>query len=109
MSGTITVNSALTTPTISPSVATTYDNGQTITIASYVTGGQGPYTYNFLVFNTITNTVIANQLGSSNSFGFTANTFMHGNTYKANVLVTDNALATGELDFDQELSRSTPR
>lgn len=91
ISNSITVNSALSTPTISPSSASGYENGQTITIATYETGGTLPYTYNFLVFNSVTDVLIANQLGTSNSFSLTANTFMVGNTYKANVLVTDKA------------------
>ena len=87
----ITVNPALATPTISPSSATTYDNGQSITVATYETGGDAPYTYNFLVFNSVTNVLIANQLGTTNSFTFTANAAMVGNTYYANVLVEDSA------------------
>ncbi|MGI0100571.1 MAG: hypothetical protein ACREBH_02530, partial [Candidatus Micrarchaeaceae archaeon] len=51
----------------------------------------GSYTYNFIVFNSVTSALIANQLGTSNSFTFTSNTFMAGNTFKANVLVTDGA------------------
>lgn len=93
-SGIISVNAALAQPTISPSGATIYDNGQTITVATYETGGSPPYTYNFIFFNSITNLVIANQLGSSNSFIISSNTFMVGNTFKANVAIIDNALAT---------------
>src|SRR5208282_2738152 len=114
-SGTITVNTALTIPTISPSVATTYDNGQSITIATYESGGTGPWTYNFLVFNSITNTLLANQLGTSNSFTFTANSFMqlNGNTYKANVLVTDlsantaNSVNSGTITVNTALTTPT--
>ncbi len=87
---TITVNSALVTPTIT-ATNTLVDNGQTVNVIAYETGGTLAYTYNFLVFNSITNTLIANQLGTTNSFAFAANGFMVGNTYKANVLVTDSA------------------
>ena len=106
----LTINTALATPTISPSAATTYDNGQSVTIATYETGGTAPYTYNFLVFNSITNALIANQLGTSNTFTFTANTFMVGNTFKANVLVTDNlqtaanSVNSGTLSFNPTMT-----
>ena len=98
LTSTFTVNTALTTPTIFPSVNTVYDNGQTITIASYETGGSGPYTYAFLVFNSITNTVLASQTSGSNTFTFTANVFMIGNTFQANV-------RDGQRARDRELDK----
>ncbi len=115
-SGQITVNAALGQPTISPSIATAYDNGATITIATYETGGTSPYTYNFLVFNSITNVLIANMLtaaGGSNTFSFTANAAMIGNTYYANVLVTDagsgsaNSIKSGQITVNAALGQPT--
>ncbi len=66
-SGIITVNTALTTPTIAPTTNTLYEVGQTVTFNAFESGGSGPYTYNFQVFNAITGTLLANQLGTPNS------------------------------------------
>ncbi|MDE1870157.1 MAG: hypothetical protein KGH71_04200, partial [Candidatus Micrarchaeota archaeon] len=89
-SGLVTVNSALSA-TIAPSTATNLNAGQSVTFSSIASGGTGPYTYNFIVFNSVTNTIIANQIGSSNSFAFTSNANLAGNTLKSNVIVTDSA------------------
>jgi hypothetical protein len=77
------------TPTISPATTSTYSVNQIIKIASYESGGTGVYTYNFILFNNVTNIIIANQLSASNTFTLAANTFMVGNTYQANVITTD--------------------
>ena len=68
--------------------------GQTLSIASYEAPGTGtlPYTYNFIVFNTVSNTIVANQLGASNSFSVTTNAlFISNSPLMANVIVTDSA------------------
>lgn len=84
-------NSALATPTISTS-STAISAGQSVTISSYQIGGTTAYTYNFIVFNSVTNVVIANQLGTSNSFTPTSNNLWITNSpVKANVIVTDSA------------------
>src|SRR4029077_17756874 len=97
LSSAITVNSALAVPTITPSSPIGLDSGQSNTIFTYETGGTPTYTYNFIVFNSISNTILANQLGSSNSFTFTTNSQWIANSpIKANVLVTDSAAGSGQ-------------
>ncbi len=82
--------------TISPSSTQTYEARQLFTVASYETGGTSPYTYNFIVFNSITNAILANQLSSSNSFSVSTNSLWPTNSpVEANVIVTDSATANG--------------
>ena len=87
----ITVNSVLATPAISPSSAQSNTTGQTVTFATYETGGSAPYTYNFIVYNSATNIAVANQLSSSNSFAYALPSGELGNTLYANVFITDSA------------------
>ncbi|MGH8415485.1 MAG: beta strand repeat-containing protein, partial [Gammaproteobacteria bacterium] len=87
---TITVNPALSA-TIAPSSATNLDAGQTLIFSAVASAGTGPYTYNFLVFNSIGNTIIATQVGSSTTYPFVSNSNLVANTYYANVIVTDSA------------------
>ena len=84
-------NSALLTPTISISNAI-IDAGQYVAISAYETGGTSPYTYNFIVFNSTDKTVIANQLGTGNTFVLQSNSLWIKNSpIEANVAVTDSA------------------
>ena len=95
------------TPTISPSSAQILDSGQSLTITSYESGSS-TYTYNFIVFNSITNAIIANQLSSSNSFTLTTNSLWVSNSpVKSNVTVEDtislstsNSTKTGSITVD---------
>ena len=79
------MNSALGTPIISPFLAVGLDAGQSVAFMASETGGTLPYTYNFIVFNSITNTILATQSSGVASFVFTSNTNLIGNTIKANV------------------------
>ena len=89
--GIITVNSALSTPTIHASNDMVYI-GQYETLSAYDTGGTPPYTYNFLVYNSVTGAIIANQLSGSNSFTFEIPTYWTSNTViYGNVIVNDSA------------------
>ena len=92
ITNTIAVNTVLATPSITVSDPI-LDSGQTLTISSYETGGTLPYTtYNFIIFNSISNTVLANQLSTSNSFSFTTNSqWITNSPIEANVIVTDSA------------------
>ena len=92
----------LATPAISPSSAQSSTTGQTVTFATYETGGSAPYTYNFLVYNSATNIVVANQLSSSNSFAYALPSGESGNTLYANVFITDSA--TPEVTVNSILS-----
>ncbi|MGD0729258.1 MAG: hypothetical protein ABR981_04235 [Candidatus Micrarchaeaceae archaeon] len=88
---TIGYNSAINTPSLYQ-LNTNLDQGQSQTIAAYESGGTGPYAYNFLVFNSVTNTLLASQSSASNTFTFITNTVMAAQSpLKANVLITDSA------------------
>ncbi len=106
---TITVNSVLQTPTISAS-NTLVDTAQYVNFAAYETGGTLPYTYNFIVYNSVTNIQVANMLTSSNSFLWQANGNA-GNTLVANVFVSDHAsisVTMNSLHSSQIVAYSTP-
>ena len=68
----LTINPALGIPTITV-WNTLVDVGQYVAFNALATGGSGSYTYNFMVFNAISNTLLANQLGTSNTFAFATN------------------------------------
>ena len=90
------INPAMTTPSISPTSAATYSAGQTVDFSTSFTGGSPPYTYNWLVVNSITGVLIANALytgvsATSNTFAWTIPSSATGNTVVANVIVTDSA------------------
>ncbi len=81
-------NSFLAIPAItllSPSNAV---SGQSVTFAAYETGGAPPYTYNFMVYNSVTGALVANMLGASNTFSYAIPA--DGNSLVANVVVTDS-------------------
>lgn len=84
-------NSILQTPTISPSAAQSNTTGQTVTFSAYEAGGTLPYTYNFIVYNSATNTLVANMLTPSNSFPYMLLSGESGTTLYANVFITDSA------------------
>ena len=64
--------------------------GNTITFNALTSGGTGPFTYTFYIYNSITKTAINTvQPGSTNSFAFVTNSNLVGNTLNANVFVTD--------------------
>ena len=63
--------------------------GQTIPFTIYATGGDSPYTYNFLIYNSATNVIVANQFGSSNTFDYLIPNTLEGDSIMANVFVTD--------------------
>ena len=91
------VNPALGVPALteSPSLPATMESGSTIRLTASVSGGTAPYTYNYLITNTITGTVIANMrltnAESTNSFAWAIPSVDIGNTVQANVIVTDSA------------------
>src|SRR5208283_1740413 len=91
---TLTVTGALAvTVYTSPALPTTLGIGDLVPVNAYATGGSGTYTtYNFLVFNTVTNIVVANYLTTVNGFIFTVPA-ASGNTLGFNVVVTDSSSA----------------
>ncbi|MDE2022009.1 MAG: hypothetical protein KGI71_03850, partial [Patescibacteria group bacterium] len=92
-------NTALGTPTIAPASAQANVVGDKVAFIATLPGGgigTGPYTYNFILTNTITGAQIANQLyagvsSTSNSFTYTFVSGDLGQTEHANVLITDSA------------------
>ena len=92
------INPALSSVSLSssPALPTTQGNGNTITFTATVTGGSSPYSYNYIITNTITGTIVADQLytgvsSTSNSFEWTIPSNLVGNTVAANVIVADGA------------------
>ena len=95
---TITINNGALAPSLSLSNSI-IDQGQSILFTAQPNGGTAPYTYNYQIVNSITGATIVNQLylsvsGTSNTFLWTPSTDLYiGNTFEANVIVTD-ALST---------------
>ena len=94
----VTVNPSLGVPTLAslPSLPSSQGNGNTITFTATATGGTSPYTYNYLITNTVTGNLVANMLftnvaSTTNSFAWTIPGADIGNTVQANVIVTDSA------------------
>ena len=111
---TVTTPSPLAVPSISPSYASTEDVGTTVRFATYETGGTLPYTYNFIVYNSITNDAVGNLLTTSNTFSYAITSSQSGATLFANVLVTDsstipltqNSVHSGTITINPSLSVS---
>ncbi len=82
------------TPTITP----TYSQGgyvtQGIAFNAYVYGGIPIYTYNFIVYNTINNAIIATVLTTTNNINYTIPFGATGTNLAANVIVTSPQPAT---------------
>ena len=92
----MTVNPALTTPSLSASVTTNLSAGQYETFTSSWTGGTSPYTANYQIFNTTTGALLANALytgitTTSNAFSWQVPSIDAGNTISAKIIITDSA------------------
>ncbi len=94
--GPYTINSALSiTIAGTPSPPAGIDAGNTITFNALVSGGTPSYTYTFKIYNSITNAIINTiNTGAANSYTFTTNANLIGNTVSANVFVTDGESIT---------------
>ena len=91
-SGTFTVFTSLNTPTITPSSNANYDQGTSIIFTASASGGTGSYTYNFFVYNSVTNTLVGTSGGQSGTtYAFPVNSANAGNTLVANVFVIDTS------------------
>ncbi len=96
-SNTVTVNPSpsVSTFTSFPVLPNSLETGETIMLTANVNGGSSPYTYNFIISNSLTSTILASQASSmsstSNTFAFTIPSSMLGNTLEANVVITDSA------------------
>ncbi len=90
LSGAVNATALSVTISSSPVLPSNQVAGNVVTFGAVATGGSGTYTtYNFLVFNTITNVQVGFQSGTSNSFAYTVNG-MAGDTQAANVFVLDS-------------------
>ena len=84
---------------------TSFGNGNIITLNAFMTGGKGPYTYNFIIENASTGSVLISSglMVSSNTFSIAANPYLNGGDI-AFVGVTDSStpavsLASPEVSF----------
>ncbi len=93
-------------------VVSALDAGQNDMINAEVSGGSPPYTYNFSVYNSITDSLIANALylnaSTSNTFEWQPQLGDVGSVY-ANVIITDSAyvpVAANSVNQRTEISQS---
>ena len=103
------------TPMSTPNLminSTSFGNGNIITLNAFVTGGKGPYTYNFIIENASTGSVLISSglMVSSNTFSIAANPYLNGGDI-AFVGVTDGSnpavsLASPQVGFSVNASIS---
>lgn len=91
ITNTIIVNPILTTPTLSVSNTLGIDTGQYEVFNAFVSGGTTPYTYNFIIYNSVTHSILTSSASSSNSLVWQAPNSFAGNSIQVNVIVTDSA------------------
>ncbi len=91
---------------------TSFGNGNIITLNAFVTGGKGPYTYNFIIENASTGSVLISSglMVNSNTFSIAANPYLNGGDI-AFVGVTDGSnpavsLASPQVGFSVNASIS---
>ena len=84
----------LITSHITPTPAT-QEPGNTLNWSVGLSGGTAPYTYNFLVYNSVTNTLLSNILITNSIAGSSFSLYIPlswvGNSINANVFITDSA------------------
>ena len=107
---TIAISSA---PSVSifASNAPSIDANQYETLTATESGGTYPYTYNFLVYNSVTNAIIANDLTTSPTYTFLVPSYWSTNSlFYANVFVTDNAATpvTANSALTSKIAVSSP-
>ncbi len=97
LSNTLTIDPALSVSiSASPALPASLNVEQTETFNAITSGGSGTYTtYNFLIYNSITNIEVGNLLTTNNGFTYTIPSGEASNTLYANVTVTDSNANTG--------------
>jgi plastocyanin len=90
----VSVNRMLSVPSISPASASSVDAGQSVKFTADVFNGTKPYSYNFLIYNSLSGALVANALyngitSDANAFVLTTNSNLVGIPLVANVVVTD--------------------
>ncbi len=104
-SSTVTVNAL---PSVSIYVsANALDAGQSAVVSARVSGGVGPFTYNFVMFNSVTQSIIENQVGTGNTFSFTSNDSMIGGL-QSNVVVTDSLHSVANSVYSETIAVNQP-
>ena len=106
---------ANSTPMAAPKLTingTSFGNSNIITLNAFVTGGKGPYTYNFIIENASTGSVLISSglMVNSNTFSIAANPYLNGGDI-AFVGVTDSStpavsLASPQVGFSVNASMS---
>ena len=94
--------------TASNSVA---DQGQYETLKSSITGGQPPYTYNFLVYNGIglvANALFSGVSSTSNTFSFQVNSLWGTGVLTSNMEVLDSSSPANSVSNSIAVSVNTP-
>ena len=94
-SNTLTINTAMS-PTISASLTPSVIIGQTEVFTAMAGGGSQSYTYNYIVTNSVTGTILATALhtgvsSSTDTFNWVVPSADIYNTIQANVIITDSA------------------
>jgi len=84
-------NVPLSAPTLSIN-GTSFGTGNIITLNAFVAGGKGPYTYNFIIENASTGSVLISSgpMVNSNTFSIATNPYLNGGDM-AFVGVTDSS------------------
>jgi outer membrane protein assembly factor BamB len=87
--------SAALSPELSAAITPTIPAGLREVFTASAGGGTGPYTYNYQIFNSVTNAVLGNYLSPmtampTNSYTWTVPAADAGNTIFANVMITDH-------------------
>ena len=91
------INPALSFVSISssPTLPATEDTGNTVILTASISGGSSPYTYNFLIYNITTGSLIGNYLASSlsasNTVSWQIPYSVGNNALEVNAIVSDGS------------------
>ena len=107
VNGIVTGVSPPSTPNITASIQPNVQPSQTEVFTATANGGIAPFTYNFQIINTVTDSFITNMLVSnaldSNTFSWLVPSFYYGNTIKANITITDSFPTTVNSIYTEDI------